>query len=84
MPKGEKTGSVDEALWILWRAWEPIFNSYAWEDRPSWETFRDRYRPYIEKRSFPMKVGKVCPYKLRAKVTSWQDWKASGSSIFRQ
>ena len=45
----DKTGEVgmEEFLKILYDACFPIFNSYLWEERPSWDAFYARYEPYI-------------------------------------
>jgi hypothetical protein len=75
---GGKTGSIEELLRTLYKAWWPLFNSYAWEARPTWAAFYAKYEKFVRKRWSPMTLEEIRPEQLRNKVCAWPKWKAAG------
>ena len=69
---GTRTANVDQMLDILYKAWDKVYNSYPIEERPTWQSFYDRYKKYIDKRRVEWKVGNNNPKKLQAKVMAWK------------
>ena len=46
---GNYTAKLDEIHEIFERAWEPVFNIHK-HSPPCWQTFKDKYQPYIERK----------------------------------
>ena len=78
-PQGGKTGSVEELSQLLHEAWTPIFNSYPWEERPTWDAFYTKYAAHIRARRVHMESTRLSGRRLREKVRAWPSWKAKRS-----